>query len=288
MKLSTKNACRGLLFVMPMVLGCLILYAVPFGLVVGNGASWGVGNMRQWVGLDNFRRLFDNALFLLAMKNTVRFLLTGIPLLLVLSFFIALLLKRYALRFRLLRSVLLLPYVLPVVGAVILVEAVFSEAGFLNEMLLALGIPVQNWLDSGHAFWAAMLLFLWKNTGYGVILLLAGLNTIGEDQYDAAKLDGATNAQQMTYITMPQMWYSIYFCAVFTLINAFKCFREIFLLGGNHPHDSIYMLQHFIQNTFQNLNYPKLAGASIVLFLLMTVVFALCYRWVLKKEAFRE
>ncbi len=288
MKLSTKNACRGLLFVTPMVLGCLILYAIPFGLVVGNAASWGAGHTRQWVGLDNFRGLFDNALFLLAMKNTVRFLLTGIPLLLVLSFFIALLLKRYALKFRLLRSVLLLPYVLPVVGAVILVEAVFSETGFLNEMLLALGVPVRNWLDSGYAFWAATLLFLWKNTGYGVILLLAGLNTIGEDQYDAAKLDGAATAQQFLYITLPQMWYSVYFCAVFTLINAFKCFREIFLLGGSHPHDSIYMLQHFIQNTFQNLNYPKLAGASIILFLMMTAVFALCYRWVLKKEAFRE
>ncbi len=288
MKLSTKNACRGLLFVTPIVLGCLILYAVPFGLVVGNAASWGVGHTRQWAGLDNFRQLSDNRLFCLALKNTVRFLLTGIPLLLVLSFFIALLLKRYALRFRLLRSVLLLPYVLPVVGAVILVEAVFSQMGFLNKMLLALGVPMQNWLDSGYAFWAAIQLFLWKNTGYGVILLLAGLNTIGEDQYDAAKLDGAATAQQLLYITLPQMWYSVYFCAVFTLINAFKCFREICLLGGSHPHDSIYMLQHFIQNTFQNLNYPMLAGASIILFLMMTAVFALCYRWVLKKEAFRE
>lgn len=288
MKLSTKNACRGLLFVVPMVLGCLLLYAIPFGLVIENGLSWGVGHTRQWVGLDNFQRLLDNSLFRLAVKNTVRFLLTGIPLLLAFSFFIALLLKRYALRFRLLRSVLLLPYVLPVVGAVILVEAVFSETGFLNELLLTLGLPVQSWLDSVYAFWAAMLLFLWKNTGYGVILLLAGLNTIGDDQYDAARLDGAGTSQQFAYITLPQMWYSVYFCAVFTLINAFKCFREIFLLGGNHPDDSIYMLQHFIQNTFQNLNYPKLAGASVVLLIMMTVVFALCYRFVLKKEAFRE
>lgn len=288
MKFSTKNAFQGLLFVAPMVLGCLILYAIPFGLVVGNGLSWGVGHTRQWVGLDNFRRLLDNRLFRLAMKNTARFLLTGIPLLLVLSLFIALLLKRYALRFRLLRSVLLLPYVLPVVGAVILVEAVFSETGFLNELLLMLGLPIQSWLASSHAFWAAMLFFLWKNTGYGVILLLAGLNAIGEDQYDAARLDGAGTTQQLVFITLPQMWYSVYFCAVFTLINAFKCFREIFLLGGIHPADNIYMLQHFIQNTFQNLNYPKLAGASIVLFLMMTGVFALCYRWVLKKEAFRE
>ena len=117
-----------------------------------------------------------------------------------------------------------------------------------------------------------------------MILLLSGLATIDEAQYDAAELDGANAWMQLRYITVPQMWYSVYFTAVFSLINAFKCFREVFLLGGNHPNDSIYMLQHFINNTFQNLNYPKLASASIVLFVVMSAVFALLYRWVLKKE----
>ena len=211
-------------------------------------------------------------------------LLVGIPLLLVVAYSIALVVKKYAFQFRAIRSVLLMPYIMPLVGAVVLVDAVFSPAGGLAELAQALGLPAADWFHSDLAFWVVVLLFLWKSTGYGVILLLSGLATIDEAQYDAAELDGANAWMQLRYITVPQMWYSVYFTAVFSLINAFKCFREVFLLGGNHPNDSIYMLQHFINNTFQNLNYPKLASASIVLFVVMSAVFALLYRWVLKKE----
>lgn len=288
MKLTTQNAVKGLLFVLPVMAGFLLLYAVPFALVLSNASCWGVGQMRSWVGLDNLRRLLGNDLFRLAFRNTMKFLLVSIPLLLVLAYALALVLKKYALRFRAVRSVLLLPYILPMVGAVILVELILGEAGFLNRLALSLELPVRDWLHSDFAFWAAVTLYLWKNTGYGVILLLSGLAAIDQEQYGAARLDGADGWQQFRFITVPQMWYSVYFTAVFSLINAFKCFREVFLLGGSHPHDSIYMLQHFINNTFQNLNYPKLAGASTVLFLVMTVLFALCYGWVLKKEAFRE
>lgn len=288
MKLTTQNAVKGLLFILPVMAGFLLLYAVPFALVLGNAASWGVGQMRRWVGLENLGRLLRNDLFRLAFCNTMKFLLVGIPLLLTLAYALALALKKYALRFRAVRSVLLLPYILPMVGAVILVELVFGDAGGLNRLALFLGLPVRDWLHSDFAFWAAILLYLWKNTGYGVILLLSGLAAIDEEQYGAAQLDGADGWQQFRFITLPQMWYSVYFTAVFSLINAFKCFREVFLLGGSHPHDSLYMLQHFINNTFQNLNYPKLAGASTVLFLVMTGLFALGYRWVLNKEAFRE
>ena len=84
------------------------------------------------------------------------------------------------------------------------------------------------------------------------------------------------------------MWYSVFFAAVFSLINAFKCFREIFLIGGTHPDQSIYMLQHFINNAFDKLNYPKLAVASVLLLLVLTVLFALSYRWVRRKEAYKD
>lgn len=120
-------------------------------------------------------------------------------------------------------------------------------------------------------------LYLWKNTGYSVILLLSGLITIPEDHYAAASLDGATAWQQLRYITMPQMWYSV-FLPRCSLINAFKCFREIFH-RRTHPDQSIYMLQHFINNAFDKLNYPKLAVASVLLLLVLTVLFALSYRW---------
>ena len=74
---------------------------------------------------------------------------------------------------------------------------------------------------------------------------------------------------------------------MFSLINAFKCFREIFLIGGTHPDDSVYMLQHFINNSFEKLNYSKLAVASVLLMIVVVAVFLICYRWVMKKEAYR-
>ena len=83
------------------------------------------------------------------------------------------------------------------------------------------------------------------------------------------------------------MWYSVFFAMVFSLINAFKCFREIFLIGGTHPDDSVYMLQHFINNSFEKLNYSKLAVASVLLMIVVVAVFLICYRWVMKKEAYR-
>lgn len=87
---------------------------------------------------------------------------------------------------------------------------------------------------------------------------------------------------------MPQMWYSVFFAGVFSLINAFKCFREIFLIGGTYPNDSIYMLQHFINNCFEKLSYSKMAVASILLTLAVSLLFVVCYRWVMWKEAYKE
>ncbi len=128
-----------------------------------------------------------------------------------------------------------------------------------------------------NAFPAVVLLYLWKSAGYSVILLLSGLTTIPEEQYAAASIDGVSRSQQLRYITLPQMWYSFFFAAVFSLIYAFKSFREIFLIGGRHPHSSIYMLQHFINNAFENMRYPKLATASVLLLLVILVAVALLH-----------
>ena len=140
----------------------------------------------------------------------------------------------------------------------ILVELLFADSGLVPSVANALGLPLVDWLGGPTAFGVVLLLYLWKNTGYSVILLLAGLVTIPEEQYSAADLDGASGWQKFFYITTPQMWYSVFFAIIFSLINAFKCFREIFLIGGTHPNENIYMLQHFLNNSFENLNYAKL------------------------------
>ena len=287
-KITERSAREGLLLVLPLAAGCGLFYAVPFLMVLQNSFQRGTGRSREYVGIETYRSMLRSGVFRLAFGNTLKFLAVALPLIILLSYAIALLLKSHAQKHEALKSVLLLPYIMPVVGTVLLVELLFAQTGLVNKGLYTLGLPVADWLHSKAAFWVVIALYLWKNTGYSVILLLSGLITIPEDHYAAASLDGATAWQQLRYITMPQMWYSVFFAAVFSLINAFKCFREIFLIGGTHPDQSIYMLQHFINNAFDKLNYPKLAVASVLLLLVLTVLFALSYRWVRRKEAYKD
>ncbi len=288
MKLKTKNALTGYALIAPLLLGCLIFYGFPFAMVAQYSLLKGSGYSQTFIGFGGYGNLFSNDIFQMAMGNTLKFLAIGIGLNLLLAYAIALFLKNRVKKHQALQSVILLPYVMPVVGTVLLVDILFSQAGLGNLLLNALGLPAKDWLHSDSAFWVVILLYLWKNIGYSVILLLSGLATIPDEQYEAASIDGAGGFKLFRYITAPQMWYSVFFAGVFSLINAFKCFREIFLIGGTYPHESIYMLQHFINNCFEKLSYSKMAVASMLLTVVVTGLFILCYYWVNRKEAYKE
>lgn len=277
-----REARKGWLLILPLMIGCMVFYVIAFGMVVQYSVTQGDG------GLSNYLALLENRIFRLAFWNTIRFLLAGLPLIMLLAYAVALALKKYTQKYNFLKTVLMLPYVMPVVGTVVLVKFLFAQYGIINRGLYALGLPVADWLSSDKAFYIFLALYLWKNTGYTVILLLSGLVTIPEDHYSAAALDGASAFQQFRCITAPQMWRPVFFAVVFSLINAFKSFREIFLIGGTHPNSSVYMLQHFINNNFENLNYGRLSAASVLLFLVLIAAFALFYHWVNRKEAYRE
>ena len=282
-----RKKWEGLGFAVPLLVGSLIFYVYPFLQVIGYAFTKGIGANKKFVGLWQFQSLWENRIFKLAFGNSMKFLAVAIPLVLLFSLLIALILKNVAEKHGWLKSAVLLPYVMPVAGTVMLVEQLFAAAGLVNQGLYTLGLPVQDWLHTENAFWVAVLLYLWKNTGYSVILLLSGLWTIPGEHYDVASLYGASRLQQLRYVTLPQMWHSFFFAAVFSVINAFKCFREIFLIGGIHPHDSIYMLQHFMNNAFDNMNYPKLAVGSILLLMVLLAVFAPFYWFTTRKEAYK-
>ena len=287
MKLRTKNALTGFFLTLPLLLGCLVFYGFAFALVIWFSLVKGSGASAEFAGLYHYTQLLQNPVFRLAMKNTFGFLAVGLCLILTLSYAIALLLRDPVRRSKLLQTVVMLPYVMPVVGAIVLIDVLFGEMGLWSKLYAFLGLPVADWLQSEHAFWITVGLYLWKNTGYSVLILLSGLVTIPKEQYESAQLDGASRTQQFYHITVPQMWYSVFFAGVFSLINAFKCFREIFLIGGEAPAESLYMLQHFINNCFQKLSYGKMAATSMVITAVLALAFGICYRLVMGKEAFR-
>ena len=268
-----KNAKKGFLLIFPLIIGCILFYAIPIVTIIWKSISNGIGTSMEIVGLKKYIHLMQDEIFMLALKNTVKFLIVSLPLILIISYGIALLLKNQIMQHKVLKTVLVLPYIMPVVGTVLLVENMFINQGIL---------------ESKHAFIIITLLYIWKNTGYSVIILLAGLATISDENYAAASIDGANSVQQFIYITMPQMWYSVFFATVFSLVNAFKCFREMLLIGGTHPNDNIYMLPHYINNCFENMSYPKLAVASVFFLIILAILFVISYRWVMKKEEYHS
>jgi multiple sugar transport system permease protein len=118
------------------------------------------------------------------------------------------------------------------------------------------------------------VIFIWKNIGYNMILFLAGLKSIPKDYYEAAHIDGAGKLQVFWNITFIYLLPTTFFVVVISLINTFKIFKVNYLLFGQYPHDKIYMIQHYLNNMFDKLEYTKLITASILFSIIIIVMMA--------------
>lgn len=264
----TNTAKKGIFLAAPAVLGFLIFYVLPMGMTLWNSVSFG----GTFVGLENYSITFSNPMFWLAMGNTLRFLILVLPLVLLLSLSLALLLEKKFPGNRFFRLILLYPMLVPVAATVMTVQIFLGNRGILNTLLTQAGFPRQDWIYSSWAFVILVLLYLWKNTGYAVILLLAGLVMIPKEYLEMAKMDGAKGFKCLYYVRLPLLAPMLLFTALISLLNAFKCFREAILIGGNYPHESIYMLQHYLTNNFNNLDYVNLSVTSAMIFLIITFI----------------
>lgn len=267
--MKRREAAIGLLLAAPAVIGLLAFLVLPFGYTFLRSFTVGLG-WGRFVGLENYAQLFGNRLFLLALKNTFLFLLCGLALILPLSLLLSLLLQKTGKWGKGLAMALLFPMVLPVSAIVIVVNLVFAENGLLSQIT-----GPYPWMDSPFAFVILLGLYLWKNVGIAVVILLAGLGTIPRELYESAHMDGAGRWARLTKVTLPMLRPELLVVTILSSLNAFKNFREAFVLGGDHPHESIYMLQHFMNNNFENMNFPRLSVAAVVFFALLFCLYAL-------------
>ena len=258
---------KGVCLAAPAVLGFLIFYVLPMGVTLWQSVSYG----GVFVGLENYRITFGNHMFWLAVGNTLRFLGVALPLILVIALGLALLLAEKFPGNRFFRLILLYPMLVPVAATVMAVQIFLGTRGVLNTFLIQWGFSRQDWIYSSWAFLILVLLYLWKNTGYAVILFLAGLAMIPKEYMEMARMDGAGRWKCLYYIRLPLLGPMILFTALISLLNAFKCFREAILIGGNYPHESIYMLQHYMTNNFNNMNYMEISVTSTFIFLVIFI-----------------
>ena len=270
LRMRTKDSITGFLFCLPSIVGMAVFFVIPFCITLRMSVSENMGSS-AFVGLKNYADVFASSAFRLAAENTFRFFGTALPCIFLLSLVIALLLHRNLKKYAFFRTVFVFPLVLPVSSVVLFFQIVFGDLGILNRFLENLGTPAQDWMGE-HAFIVLLILYLWKNTGYNIVLFLAALNSIPKEYYEAADIDGAGGFTKVTRLTLPLIAPHTLFILVISIVNLFKSFREAYILFGDHPDRSIYMIQHFINNNFINLNYIRLSVGAVLVFL---VIFAM-------------
>jgi len=267
-----RSAC----FLAPSFLGVLVFFVIPFGVVIYYSL---IDNPvhKSFVGLQNFAKLFQNTAFRQAAGNTLMFSLIAVPLALVLSLLLAVALEQQIPMKSRLRSFFLSPLVVPVASVVLIWQVIFHYNGALNGFLNSIGAAPIDWLESGWSKLVIVILYLWKNLGYNMVLFMAALSNIPKDPLEAAAIDGAGEWTIFFRLKLRYLSPSIFFVLIISLINSFKVFREIYLLTGDYPYETLYMLQHFMNNTFRSLDYQKLAAAAVVMFLVMIVVIGILF-----------
>jgi multiple sugar transport system permease protein len=260
-------------FLSPSLIGVLIFFVLPFFVVfyyamINNPIS------HQFVFLDNFKMVLQNNAFRQAAKNTLSFSVISVPLAVVLSLGLALLLDGQVYGKSIFRTFFLSPMMVPIASIVLIWQVLFHLNGSANDVLGAFGIEPIDWFKSQYNQWTVILLFLWKNLGYNMILFMASLSSIPHDMIEAAMLDGAGPWHRFIHIKLRYLSPTVLFVTILSLINSFKVFREVYLLTGDYPYDKLYLLQHFMNNTFRQLDYQKLSAAAILMAAVVVVIIA--------------
>ncbi len=262
MKKPFKHA--GFLFLLPGLIGFMIFFICPFVISLGYAfTDKAIGGRFQ--GFKNFIDLFSNRAYRLGLFNTFRFIAVSVPLNMGAALGISMLTKKIKKYRELFALIFLIPLVIPSGSMAFFWTSLFDYNGVMNGWLHSWGLGKVNWLDSGVAFGVMVLIFTWKNLGYIIVLYMDGLNHVAQEFYEAAWMDGAKPLQVFLHITLPLLHPTSILVFMMSLINSFKVFKEIYMITGGYPHDSIYTLQHFMNNMFASLNYPKLTTATAVL-----------------------
>lgn len=281
-KWKRKDSAVAWIFLAPSAVGFALFYLIPF--VMGVFYSF-VDNAvdRHFVGLGNYRELLASGSFRKAAFNTFYFSAVGVPLNLALSLGLALLLNTNIYLRKWLRTAYVLPLVVPVASIVFIWQMLFDWNGSVNAWLNDFGIERVDWMKTEAARYVIIVVYLWKNIGYNVILFLAGLQQIPKDYYETAQVEGAGRLRQFGSITLVYLTPTMFFVVILSIMNSFKVFRETYLIAGDYPHDSIYMLQHYMNNMFTSLDIQKLTAAAtlmvVCILLIVTGLFALERRY---------
>lgn len=269
-------------FVAPALIAIGVFFFVPVAAALAMSltdfdiyALADLGNLR-FVGLENYRALLANPLFWQALANTVVFVVLGVPLSIATSLGTAMLLhSRFARWQGFFRTALFAPVVTTLVAVAVVWRYLFhTRYGLINHALGSLGIGPVDWLgDPAWAMPSIVLLGVWKNFGYNMVILLAGLQAIPEDLYEAARLDGARRWALFRHITLPSLAPLLLVVSILTMAGHFQLFAEPYVMTQGGPAQRTVTVLYLMYE--EGFKWWSLGSASAVAFVLFVIMFAI-------------
>lgn len=267
--LAPAAVVLGVFFLLP-VIGALVLSLTDYDLY----ALADIHNLR-FVAFDNYWALLHRPLFWSALGHTVYFVAVGVPLSMLASLCAALLLHSPLARCKpFFRTALFAPVVTTVVAVAVVWRYLFNtKYGLVNYVLQAIGIHPVDWLGDPHWAMPAIILFaVWKNFGYNMIILLAGLQAIPIELYEAARIDGASGCRQLRHITLPMLAPTLLMVGILTVSGYFQLFAEPYVITEGGPLQSTVSVLYLMYD--EGFKWWNLGSASAIAFLLFVIMFA--------------
>ena len=270
-------------FLGPSVVGVALFFIMPLFVVIYYAfIDNPVG--QNFIGFRNFQNVLGSLAFQDAVRHTALFSALAVPLAVVLALGLAVLLEQKIPMKSLLRTFFLSPMMVPVASIVLIWEVLFHQNGAINDMIANIGSVTGlftfsgiDWFTSPYNQLPIVVLFLWRNLGYNMILFMAALHNIPRDILEVAQLEGGKPWYIFRTIKLRFLSPTILFVTILSVINSFRVFREVFLLTGEIPYGRLYMLQHYMNNMFTILNFQNLAAAAILMTLAMIAIIGLMF-----------
>jgi len=267
--LHKRKALTGMILILPGFIGFAFYILIPLFYNLYHSAFNRGG---RFALLANYRSLFNSHAFMLALRNTGLYLIIGGGLIIIISLLLAQVIFEMInknIRLAIFAKIsFLMPLVVPTGVSVIFVQILFATNGSINTWL---GTQT-DWLNTPFAFWILVMLYIWKNFGYFVIIFFVAFSMISPEVYEAAKCDGAGKLRILFSITLPQIVPSLFFVFIMSIIGVFKMNRESYLLFGNYPNEAAYMFQNFIKNNLDNMDFGRAASSATVFLLIFSVL----------------
>lgn len=264
----------GLGFVAPAAIYIVVFHLIPvvYGLVLSfTEYSPLARGGPEFIGFSNYEGLLANPDFGNAMLVTGRYVLQVLPATVVLALILALLVNRPFKGVGIARSALYIPHIVSLTAVSMVWLWMYSQNGLFNEMLGFFGLPGQSWLlDQDAALNAASAMRIWKALGSNMVLLLAGLQAIPRELYEAAEMDGASKWNQFRYVTLPGLRPVLVFVVAMDIIALSQSFAEIFVLTGGGPLGSTTTVNYLIYT--QAFQYNQFGSASAMAFVLFAFI----------------